>query len=146
MRAARAPDGASSSPARPMTDWLGARREAIVQAAKDHGWRLVVLFGSSAFAGEGRDIDFAVMPRSRPGLLEQGAWLAEFESLFASRPVDLLILDEHTSPITRFEVLWRGRCLYEEVAGLFDRERDRAFFLYADSEHFRRAARERSDG
>lgn len=78
-----------------------------MQVAKDHGWRLVVLFGSSAFAEEGRDVDFAVMPRSRPGLLEQGAWLAELEPLPAPRPVDLLILDEHTSPITRFEVLWR---------------------------------------
>lgn len=35
-----------------------------------------------------------------------------------------------------------GHCLFEAEAGLFERERDRAFFLYADSEWFRRQQRE----
>jgi hypothetical protein len=47
-----------------------------------------------------------------------------------------------TSPVTRFEVFRAGRRLYEAETGLFEPERDRAFFLYADSEWFRRQQRE----
>jgi len=79
-----------------------------VQVAKDHGWRLVVLFGSSAFAEEGRDVDFAVMPRSRPGLLEQGDVACRTRASACTASGGFADPGEHTSPITRFEVLWRA--------------------------------------
>ena len=110
--------------------------------AARHGWRLVVLFGSTADGAEGRDIDLAVLPAAIPDLLEHGRWQAELEGLLAPRPVDLLLLGPAMSPVTRFEVFRAGRCLVEVEAGLFERERDRAFFLYADSEWFRRQQRE----
>jgi predicted nucleotidyltransferase len=112
------------------------------ELARRHGWRLVVLFGSVARLGAGRDIDLAVLPGSVPGLLEEGGWLAALESIWAPRPVDLLLIGDVTSPVARFQVFRDGRCLWEAETGLFERERDRAFFLYADSAHFRRQQRE----
>jgi predicted nucleotidyltransferase len=109
-------------------------------------WRLVVLFGSLARTGEGRDLDLAVLPSIPPDLMTLGRWQAELERLFSPRPVDLLLLEDALSPLPRFEVFRDGRCLYEAEPGLFDREQDRAFFLYADSEKFRRATRELLDG
>jgi len=110
--------------------------------ARRFDWRLVVLFGSVARGEAGRDLDLAVLPAALPQLLEQGGWQAELEALWAPRPVDLLVLSSGTSPVTRFHVFRDGRCLFESEARLFERERDRAFFLYADSELFRRQQRE----
>ncbi len=118
------------------------KRNAITQLARRFGWRLVVLFGSAVQESAGRDLDLAVMPGSAPDLLEEGRWLAALESLFAPRPVDLLILAERLSPLARFEVFRAGVCLFEARDGLFSREQDRAFFLYADSGGFRRASLE----
>ena len=119
-----------------------ARRDDISALARRFGWRLVVLFGSTAVEGRGRDIDLAVLSDVRPTLMEQGRWQAELEALFEPAEVDLVILSDATNPVTRFEVLRPGRPLFESEEGLFDREQDRAFFLYADSEKFRRATRE----
>jgi hypothetical protein len=74
--------------------------------------------------------------------MEQGGWQARLEALFAPTPVDLLLLHDALSPLTRFEVFRDGKCLYEAEPGLFSAEQDRAFFLYADSEKFRQASRE----
>lgn len=117
-------------------------RHALEALARRFGWRLVVLFGSAASASGGRDVDFAVMPVSVPGLFEQGRWVSALEALCTPRPVDLLLLTDHLAPLARFEVFRNGRCLFEEREGLFGQEQDRAFFLYADSAKFRRAGRE----
>ncbi len=82
------------------------------------------------------------MPSSAPDLLEEGRWLAALEAVFAPRPVDLLVLTDRLSPLARFEVFRAGVCLFEAQEGLFSREQDRAFFLYADSSRFRRASLE----
>ncbi|GAB6039540.1 nucleotidyltransferase family protein [Endothiovibrio diazotrophicus] len=117
-------------------------REAIAALARRFGWRLVVLFGSTAVEGAGRDVDLAVQPEAVPSLLQQCRWQAELEALFDPVAVDLVVVRDVTNPVTRFEVFRPGRLLYEAEEGLFDREQDRAFFLYADSEKFRRASRE----
>lgn len=122
------------------------QRRAITAMARRHGWALVVLFGSSARGERGRDMDLVIMPEGVPDLMRQGGWLAELEALFAPRPVDLLLLTAQTSPVARFEAFREGRCLYERQPGLFSAEQDRAFFLFADSEKFRRAAREMLHG
>jgi hypothetical protein len=62
-------------------------------------------------------------------------------SSLASWPLELLVLGDWTSPVTRFQVLRAGRCLFESEPGLFSREQDRAFFLDADSEWIRRQMR-----
>lgn len=117
-------------------------RDALEALARRFGWRLVVLFGSEACGGGGRDVDLAVMPVSVPGLFEQGRWVSALEALCTPRPLDLLLLTDHLAPLARFEVFRIGRCLFEEREGLFGQEQDRAFFLYADSAKFRRAGRE----
>jgi len=106
------------------------------------GWRLGVLFGSVARGAGGRDVDFAVMPVSVPGLFEQGRWVSALETLCTPRPVDVLLLTHHLAPLARFEVFRTGICLFEEREGLFGQEQDRAFFLYADTAKFRRAGQE----
>jgi predicted nucleotidyltransferase len=118
------------------------QQQALAELASSHRWRLVVLFGSTARAGKGRDVDVAVLPSGDVSLMEQGGWQARLEALFAPEPVDLLLLHDALSPLTRFEVFRDGKCLYEAEPGLFSAEQDRAFFLYADSEKFRRASRE----
>jgi predicted nucleotidyltransferase len=115
---------------------------AVGGLARRFGWRLVVLFGSLARGEDGRDVDLAVQPAADPGLLEQGGWQATLEELMAPRPVDLVLLHDGLSPLARFEIFRDGRCLYEAQPGLFSAEQDRAFFLYADSEKFRRAEQE----
>jgi predicted nucleotidyltransferase len=115
---------------------------AVGELACRFGWRLVVLFGSLARDGSGRDVDLAVFPSAATGLLEQGGWQAKLEDLWAPRPVDLVLLHDGLSPLARFQIFRDGRCLYEAQPGLFSAEQDRAFFLYADSEKFRWAERE----
>lgn len=110
--------------------------------AHRYAWRLVVLFGSAARNEAGRDLDLAVLPRRMPSLLEQGRWQAELEALFDPIPVDLLMLGPDLSAVTRFQVFRDGKLLVEAESGLFERERDRAFFLHADSEWIRRQQRE----
>lgn len=102
----------------------------------------MVPFGSAARGEAARDLDLAVLPATMPSLLTQGAWLAAPEERLASWAVDLLLLGDETSPVARFEVFRQGRCLFEAEPGLFSREQDRAFFLYADSEPIRRQMRE----
>lgn len=117
-------------------------RQRSAELARDRGWRLLVLFGSLGRGEQGRDADLAVLPGGWPTLLEQGGWQAELETLWAPLPVDLVLLGPALSPVTRFRVFRDGQCLLESEPGLFERERDRAFFLYADSEWFRRQQRE----
>jgi predicted nucleotidyltransferase len=131
------------APPRPLPEDLVEQTAAAVAAlAERHSWRLVVLFGSAATGGQARDLDLAVLPAAPPGLLEQGAWQAALEGALAPWSVDLLVLGDWTSPVTRFQVFCAGRCLFESEPGLFAREQDRAFFLHADSESIRRQMRE----
>jgi predicted nucleotidyltransferase len=117
------------------------QQRAIAGLARRHGWRLVVLFGSTAREGTGRDIDLAVLPARVPDLLTQARWLRHLEEILPG-PVDLLLLHQATAPLIRFQVFRDGLCLYEEEPGRFDREQDRAFFLYADSVQFLKHADE----
>ena len=112
------------------------QREALSRMAERYGWQLLVLFGSMAREGEGRDVDLAVVPREMPDLMTQGRWQRELEEILSPRPVDLLVLQDGTSPLIRFQVFRDGICLFESVPGKFEREQDRAFFLHADAALF----------
>jgi predicted nucleotidyltransferase len=120
---------------------LEGRGTELHTLATRYGWRLIVLFGSTVRGERGRDLDLAVLPETMPSLLEQGHWLAELEALASPQPVDLLVLHDAISPVLRFEVFREGVCVFESSPGLFAQEQDRAFFLYADSETFRRRLR-----
>lgn len=113
-------------------------RAGVAELAWRNGWRLVVLFGSLARGEQARDADLAILPDAPPSLLEQGHWQAEFEHLWSPLPVDLLVMVPERSPVIRYRVFRDGRCLFEREPRLFERERDRAFFLYADSAWLRR--------
>lgn len=116
-------------------------QQRIATLAARHGWRLVVLFGSTAREGSGRDVDLAVLPAAAPDLFTEGRWQRDLEDAFETRPVDLLVLTDHTSPLVRFEVFRDGVCLHQNPSGAFEREQDRAFFLHADSHWLRDATR-----
>lgn len=132
---------AKSDPS-PITTDLAALRAAVRPLAEQYDWRLLVLFGSTAKDGHGRDLDLAVLPQAQPGLLEQGRWWSDLDVALRGAPLDLLVIGPATSPLTLFEVMQHGRLVYEETPGLFDREQDRAFFLYADSQWIRDRTRE----
>jgi predicted nucleotidyltransferase len=117
------------------------RTHALHSLARQYDWQLVVLFGSS-MRGEGRDIDIAVLPHRPPRGLELGEWQSALEGALVPKRVDLVVVDELTPHVTRYEIFVRGRPVFEDRPGLFDREYDRAFFVYADSEKFRQALRE----
>lgn len=123
-----------------MAELTQALQAKIVDLADRLGWELAVLFGSTAREGEGRDLDIAVQASRDIDLFTQGGWQAELEALADPTSVDLVLITDAMSPLTRFEIFREGRCLFEQQAGLFDREFDRAFFLYADSEWLRRQA------
>ncbi|MFO8063283.1 MAG: nucleotidyltransferase family protein [Spirochaetota bacterium] len=114
------------------------QRSAVEELAEQYLWQLVVLFGSALSAPAPRDIDIAVLPESEPDLLTLGRWTRRLEAVLGVEPVDLLALTDRLSPITRFQVFRTGVCLFERTPGLFGREQDRAFFLYADTAVFRR--------
>ncbi len=99
-------------------------------------------FGSAVSGERPRDLDIAVLPCEEPELLMIGRWTRTLEDLPDVEPVDLVVLSDRVSPVLRFEVFRGGVCLFESERGLFDREQDRAFFLYADSAHFRRQLQE----
>ena len=118
---------------------------SVASLARERDWQLVVLFGSVAREGEGRDVDLAIQPAVVPDLFTQARWLRELEER-VGRPVDLLLLQEGTSPLARFEVFRDGIPLHEDRDGRFDQEQDRAFFLHADARLFLRHAEENSNG
>lgn len=128
--------------ARPASWRETERRHQLETLARSLGWRLVVLFGSSASGQIGRDLDIAVLPKIRPDLMTLGGWQAQLEDWADPQPVDLLLITPDLSPITGFEVFRAGLCLWEAEDGLFDRERDRAFFLYADTAWMRQQQHE----
>jgi len=59
---------------------LAALAAALIPLARRYAWRLVVLFGSVARDGQGRDLDLAVLPRVQPELLEQGRWWSDLDA------------------------------------------------------------------
>ena len=121
-------------------------RERVASAARRFGWRLVVVFGSAVSGGRPRDLDLAVQPQGDPDLLTIGRWTRVLEDTLELEPVDLVVLGDSVSPVLRFEVFRNGVCVFEAEPGVFDREQDRAFFLYADSAHFRRQLEESGSG
>ncbi|MFP4183968.1 MAG: nucleotidyltransferase family protein [Halorhodospira sp.] len=123
---------------------MDALRAAIRSHAQAFDWRLVVLFGSVARVGTGRDLDLAVLPTKVPDLMTEGRWGRRLEEA-TGYPVDLLVLHDGTSPLVRFQVFRDGACLYQAEPRLFEREQDRAFFLHADAQLFLRHGREAAE-
>ena len=130
------------------THWIPSsrNRERVASVARRFGWRLVVVFGSAVSGGRPRDLDLAVQPQGEPDLFTIGRWTRVLEDTLELEPIDLVVLGDSVSPVLRFEVFRNGVCVFEAEPGVFDREQDRAFFLYADSAHFRRQLEESGSG
>ena len=51
---------------------VSTEQQALAELARSHRWRLVVLFGFTARAGKGRDVDLAVLPSGDVSLMRRG--------------------------------------------------------------------------
>ena len=122
------------------------QRNQLHDLAQHHGWRLLVVFGSVARGEEGSDVDFGIMPAESPEVMTQARWQRELEAIVDPKPVDTVVLHPSTSPLTRFQVLWYGECLFEARHRLFEHEQNRAFFLQADAQVWQRGQAEVPDG
>ncbi|BAU57598.1 hypothetical protein HH1059_09060 [Halorhodospira halochloris] len=89
---------------------IAVLRAAIEPLARTYEWRLVLLFGSVARSGTGRDLDLAVLPAAVPDLMTQGRWCRRLEEV-VGYPVDLLVIHAGTLPLVRFQALRDGVCL-----------------------------------
>jgi predicted nucleotidyltransferase len=87
------------------------QRQAVAELARSQRWRLVVLFGSTARAGKGRDVDLAVLPSGDVSLMEQGGWQARLEALLAPNPVDLLRLQAGPGRSPIHPMPWTLQCV-----------------------------------
>lgn len=112
---------------------------ALRRYCREQNIRLVVLFGSWAQAKEhkGSDVDVAVLPGrgDSPDILQ---WIFDFQEFFFERHVDLVVLSPETDPLLLHEIFLKGRPLYEDVPGVFQSERTRAWKLYLDTAPLRR--------
>jgi hypothetical protein len=61
---------------------------------------------------------------------------------FEGKEIDLVVLTRDTDPVLLNEIFSKGRLLYEEQPGIFDKERLRAWKLYLDTEKLRRMRKE----
>jgi hypothetical protein len=93
---------------KPLPDDIQSRLKILPRQLAQTGVLLAYLFGSMAQAGEGQDVDLALlMPEGeRPYHLRQALsdWLA-------SERLDIVDL-RRASPVLRFEIISTGRCLY----------------------------------
>ena len=103
------------------------------------GIELLILFGSrvTGFATPSSDVDLAVqltrgLARSKLDLVY------ELETIFHPESVDLVMLTRDTPPLLRYEILFRGRVLYEESEGLFEQGKLKAWKLYLDTAPLRK--------
>ena len=99
---------------------------------------LLVLFGSRAKKGGqgGSDFDLALKP-SRGWDIDKLGLIYQLGELFDTDNVDLVILTPDTDPVLLWEIFIEGQPLYENMAGLFESERLRAWKIYLDTEQLR---------
>lgn len=116
------------------------RRDPHCSFCSEIGIALLVLFGSRAAgsAPAGSDLDLAVQLRRncRKSKLDL---IHALDAAFHPDPVDLVVLTPDTSPLLRYEIFLKGRLLYEETPGLFERGRLHAWKLYLDTAHLRQS-------
>ncbi len=80
--------------------------------AEERSWRAIIVFGSLAKQGCGRDVDVAIRLGRKPkSLLEIGALREELSDLLGA-PVDLVILDLEPDPVLAMEIASSGVAVY----------------------------------
>lgn len=98
---------------------------------------LFVLFGSSAGdePENANDIDVAVKFKKGTSVPKLQL-IYMLDDLFSGKKIDLVVLSADTDPLLTYEI-YKGKCLYEIKAGIFENEKLRAWKLYLDTEKIR---------
>ncbi|WP_338250934.1 type VII toxin-antitoxin system HepT family RNase toxin [Pyrodictium abyssi] len=110
---------------------IGEVKQRIRRAAERLGLRLVLLFGSLARSGCGRDVDLAVRLGRRPrSMLEVGRLQAVLEDELGV-PVDLVVLDLGVSPALAKTLVDEAVLVYGDP-GEAEEELLRLYKLYLD--------------
>lgn len=104
---------------------------------------LLILFGSRAKKRlhARSDFDLAIKPCQGQAVDKLGL-IYKLGELFDTDDIDLVILTPDTDPVLLWEIFMEGRLIYERMAGLFEKEKLRAWKIYLDTERFRKYRRE----
>ena len=114
---------------------------AVRRVAERFGLRYVLVFGSLARRGCGRDVDLAVRFGWRAGLLEAGRLQAELEDAVGA-PVDLVVVDYGVDP-------WLAKTLVDEALIVYGDEEEamedlgRLYIEYLDTVEWLRSVQGR---
>lgn len=110
----------------------------IEKFCRDNHIDLLILFGSQAkkCRQAGSDFDFALKP-CRGCSVDKLGLIFQLGELFNTDNVDLVILTPNTDPVLLWEIFKEGKPLYENMEGLFEKERLRAWKIYLDTEQLR---------
>ncbi|MDP2993441.1 MAG: nucleotidyltransferase domain-containing protein [Deltaproteobacteria bacterium] len=104
---------------------------------------LLILFGSRAKKRlhAGSDFDLAIKLCQGQAVDKLGL-IYKLGELLNTDDIDLVILTPDTDPVLLWEIFMEGRLIYERMAGLFEKEKLRAWKIYLDTERFRKYRRE----
>lgn len=118
-------------------------KEQVQSILERHGVVLAYLFGSAARGNDGplSDVDMAVVfrksaPDIEAGLKRESVLASELEDVF-NREVDLLNLEDVTSPLLRHRILRRGEAIYCADHKLRQDLELRALHDFEDTRHLR---------
>jgi len=113
-------------------------RGKIEDFCRGHHIDLLILFGSQAKKRmkAGSDFDLALKP-CRGCAVDKLDVIFQLGELFNVDNVDVVILRPDTDPVLLWEIFMEGKLLYENTAGLFEKERLRAWKIYLDTEQLR---------
>jgi len=126
-----------------VNDLSAERQTAIEHWAREHDFRLVVLFGSRA-RGDARpesDYDVAIWPGGHEQPRDRLRWVAQLEKIVGA-PAQLVVVRQ-VDPVLGWEIARDGKPLVEAEEGMWTHERLRLWHLYNDSLPFRRLLRGR---
>jgi len=108
--------------------------DALGQALREDGVRLLCLFGSLAAGRPGRDVDLAVLFRD----YQFDHYIAILElarRVLGVGPIDVIVLNRASAPI-RLQALLEGQVIYAEDETTWDKAVVEALFDYEDYQRF----------
>ena len=103
----------------------------IKKIAKSHKLKLLVLFGSHANGNNHKnsDLDLAFYSDKK---VDEEKLFEELMSLLKRADIDLINLSKAHNHILRYEILSKGKLLYESEKGLKSRMESQSYFDYTD--------------
>jgi len=106
----------------------------IESLCRRYGIELLILFGSEASGTghTGSDTDIAVKPDIDKQISKLNL-IQDLETIFQDQQIDLTVITPNTDPLLLFEIFFNGRPFYENVPGIFEKNRLKAWHLYLDT-------------